>query len=96
MDRLYPRYIRHFPEWRKDHTLLFFYVWTVFIFIFFSFSSTQLFSYILPMFPPLSLLAGKYMVNLEETGHISKLFLYTHLFFSLITAGAIACAPIAP
>ena len=36
------------------------------------------------------------MVNLEETGHISKLFLYTHLFFSLITAGAIACAPIAP
>lgn len=91
-----PGIFRHFPEWRKDHTLLFFYVWTVFIFIFFSFSSTQLFSYILPMFPPLSLLAGKYIVNLEETGHISKLFLYTHLFFSLITAGAIACAPIAP
>lgn len=91
-----PGIFRHFPEWRKDRTLLFFYVWTVFIFIFFSFSSTQLFSYILPMFPPLSLLAGKYMVNLEETGHISKLFLYTHIFFSLITAGAIACAPIAP
>ena len=48
------------------------------------------------MFPPLSLLAGKYMANLEETGHISKLFLYTHLFFSLITAGAIACAPVSP
>lgn len=91
-----PGIFRYFPDWRKDRTLLFFYVWTVFIFIFFSFSSTQLFSYILPMFPPLSLLAGRYMVNLEETGHISKLFFYTHLFFSLLTAGAVACAPIAP
>lgn len=91
-----PGIFRHFPEWRKDRVLLFFYVWAIFIFTFFSFSSTQLFSYILPMFPPLSLLAGKYMVNLEETGHISKLFLVTHLLFTLVTAGAMAWAPIVP
>lgn len=96
MDRLYPRYIPPFPGMEERSYPSFLLCMDCLHIYFFSFSSTQLFSYILPMFPPLSLLAGKYMVNLEETGHISKLFLYTHLFFSLITAGAIACAPIAP
>lgn len=48
-------------EWIRNKETAFFYVWALFIFIFFSLSSTQLFSYILPLFPPLSLLAAKYL-----------------------------------
>ena len=48
------------------------------------------------MFPPLSLLAGMYLTDCEELGHISKTLIFSHLFFSLLTAGAIALAPINP
>lgn len=54
-------------KWMKNKETAFFFVWAAFIFIFFSLSSTQLFSYILPMFPPLSVLAAKYLNALFET-----------------------------
>jgi len=38
--------------------LLFLTIWAVFIFVFFSISSTKLITYILPVFPPLAILAG--------------------------------------
>ncbi len=41
----------------------FFWVFTVFVFVFFSFSSSKLPPYILPMFPVLALLAGKRLAN---------------------------------
>lgn len=91
-----PGIFRRTKKWLKDRTSAFFLVWTLFIFIFFSLSSTQLFSYVLPMFPPLSLLAGMYLTDCEESGHISKTLIFSHLFFSLLTAGAIALAPIHP
>lgn len=91
-----PGIFRRTKKWLKDRTSAFFLVWTLFIFIFFSLSSTQLFSYVLPMFPPLSLLAGMYLTDCEESGHISKALIFSHLFFSLLTAGAIALAPIHP
>ena len=42
-------------------TLLFLNIWAAFIFVFFSISQTKLVSYILPMFPPLALIAGWYI-----------------------------------
>lgn len=96
MDRLYPRYIPPFPgmEERSYPSFLLcmdcLYIYFLFLFLY-----AALFLYSSHVPAALSF-SRKYMVNLEETGHISKLFLYTHLFFSLITAGAIACAPIAP
>ncbi len=91
-----PGILRRIKNWRKNPVLLFFLVWAAFIFLFFSISSTQLFSYILPLFPPLSMLAGKYLTELEEEGHVSKAFIASHLFFSLITALAISLAPLNP
>lgn len=91
-----PGIFRRTKKWMKEKSAAFFLVWALFIFIFFSLSSTQLFSYILPMFPPLSLLSGMYLTDLEEKGHISKALILSHLFFSLLTAGAIALAPISP
>jgi 4-amino-4-deoxy-L-arabinose transferase-like glycosyltransferase len=48
---------------RRDEyaTLLFFTIWAVFIFVFFSISSTKLVTYILPMYPPLAILIGWYL-----------------------------------
>ncbi|MEE3452619.1 ArnT family glycosyltransferase [Dialister sp.] len=91
-----PGICRRAKAWFKDQVLAYFMVWAAFIFVFFSISSTQLFSYILPMFPPLSLLAGKYMTDCEETGHFSKTFLAFHLIFAFASATAIALAPVEP
>lgn len=46
----------------KDfYPLLFLNVWAAFIFLFFTVSRTKLVSYILPMFPPLAIIAGWYI-----------------------------------
>ena len=91
-----PGILRRFSTWRKNPTILFFMVWTFFIFLFFSVSSTQLFSYILPMFPPLAMLAGVYLTSLEEEGHVSPTLMSCHLFFACVTAVAISLAPLTP
>ena len=91
-----PGILRRFLSWRKNPTYLFFMVWALFIFVFFSLSSTQLFSYILPMFPPLSMLGGIYLTELEEEGHVSYSLLGFHVLFAVITAIAIALAPLHP
>lgn len=91
-----PGLLRRVKIWWKDRSASYFLVWALFIFLFFSFSSTQLFSYILPLFPPLSLLAGIYITDCEESGHISRAFLLSHCLFGLITAGAIAFVPFVP
>lgn len=91
-----PGVIRRFVHWRKNRNLSFFMVWFLFILVFFSFSSTQLFSYVLPMFPPLSLLAGVYLTELEKEGHVSYSLMGFHVFFAAITATAIALAPLNP
>ncbi|WP_371363609.1 Undecaprenyl phosphate-alpha-4-amino-4-deoxy-L-arabinose arabinosyl transferase [Sporomusa rhizae] len=49
-------------EGRKQKpALLFLNIWVLFIFIFFTISSTKLVTYILPMYPPLALLVGWYL-----------------------------------
>lgn len=91
-----PGILARWKTWISDRTLCFFFVWALFIFIFFSLSSTQLFSYILPMYPPLSLLAGKYLTEEEAKGKASRLLLGGHLFFGFLVAAALAAAPIIP
>ncbi len=91
-----PGILRRIRHWRRDPVLLYLITWAAFIFVFFSLSSTQLFSYLLPIFPPLSLLAGKYLTDLEEDGHISKTLMSFHLLFAVATAAAISLAPLTP
>ena len=91
-----PGVMRRFSQWRKDPVLLYLMTWSLFIFVFFSISSTQLFSYLLPIFPPISLLAGKYLTSLHEEGHISKALIAFHLLFAVATAIAVAMAPLTP
>ena len=91
-----PGILRRLRKWRADPVLFYLIIWALFIFLFFTLSSTQLFSYILPMFPPLSLLAGKYLTEIREAGHVSKSLMGFHLFFALTTAIAISLAPLTP
>ena len=80
----------------RDPVHLYLAVWAGFIFLFFSASSTQLFSYILPMFPPLAILAAVYLDSLSGQAVRPRLFMGCHLFFFLLTAGALAAAPLMP
>jgi len=51
-------------SWKKRHQYkfeLFFLLWIVLIFLFFSFSKSKLIPYILPIFPPLSILTARYL-----------------------------------
>jgi 4-amino-4-deoxy-L-arabinose transferase-like glycosyltransferase len=51
----------------------FFFIWAMIVFVFFSISQTKLISYILPMYPALALLVGKY-IDQCIAGGISGLF----------------------
>ena len=54
------------PSWRERHEhrdTLFLLLWAGLVFLFFSASSSKLIPYILPIFPPLSLLIGRYLAE---------------------------------
>ena len=54
------------PSWRERHEhrdTLFLLLWAGLVFLFFSASSSKLIPYILPVFPPLSLLIGRYLAE---------------------------------
>jgi 4-amino-4-deoxy-L-arabinose transferase-like glycosyltransferase len=54
---------------RKERPLLlFFLLWAAVVFLFFSVSATKLVSYILPIFPPLAVVAGWYLDQVAEQG----------------------------
>ncbi len=73
------------PE--HSRPLLFMNIWAVFIFIFFSISQTKLVSYILPMYPPLALIAGWYIDQVWASREHHKIWAIT---FSLLAGGLIA------
>lgn len=50
----------------KYNELLFLNIWVFFIFIFFSISQTKLVSYILPLFPPLAIITGWFLQQIQQ------------------------------
>lgn len=48
---------------RTYQTQLFFLIWAIFVFVFFSFSASKLIPYILPMFPPIAILVARYLTR---------------------------------
>lgn len=57
--------------------LLFFLLWAAVVFLFFSLSATKLVSYILPMFPPLAVIAGWYIDQLSGQGRLKPRIAWT-------------------
>lgn len=79
-------------KWRLQPTELFLFLWALLIFVFFSFSKSKLIPYILPVFPPLSLLTARYLrLSLENKSSVGIKISYISLLLlsSLITAALI-------
>lgn len=64
--------------------LVFLIIWIFFIYLFFSFSSSQLIPYILPIFPPLSIIVGNYLARMCSQSNSN---FGLDLGFKLITFG---------
>ncbi|MDT8901768.1 ArnT family glycosyltransferase [Anaeroselena agilis] len=72
--------------------LLFLIIWAAFIFLFFTASRTKLVSYILPMYPPLAMVAGWYIDRLAARRRNARPFAWPLLFTvlgGLFAAGAV-------
>lgn len=73
-----------------DQVQCFFLIWAAIVFIFFSISKTKLVSYILPVFPPVSLLTGWYLDKIGCLGDYTKfkwLRVCQALFILLLSGG---------
>ena len=60
-----PQAIRHnlSKNWRQNKPTIFLLLWSLVIYIFYTFSNSKLIPYILPMFPPLALLLSNYFAD---------------------------------
>ena len=77
---------------RGRSKLLFFQIWWVFVFLFFSVAQTKLVSYIFPLFPAAALLIGWYLNQISDRFALPSkwtLLLPTGLFFGLFAAGMV-------
>lgn len=76
---------------RKEHgETLFLLLWAGVIFAFFSKSNSKLIPYILPVFPPLSLLIGKWFAEIRGGKAVSRPALATGALLAMIGAAALA------
>jgi 4-amino-4-deoxy-L-arabinose transferase-like glycosyltransferase len=86
------------PRWRDRHLhreTVFLLLWAGLVFVFFSASSSKLMPYILPVFPPLALIIGKYLADAWKQGAIPGFHgAYVGLFFlALALASALVLLP---
>jgi len=75
--------------WRNNKrkgspVLLFFAIWFIVVFLFFSFSEVKRLIYLLPLFPPASLFVGYYLTTLEKSWGPSVSLLHWILLFFLV------------
>lgn len=75
---------------RKKESLLYLHIWAWFIFLFFSFSKTQLITYIAPMFIPIALILGHELDALAEMkgATISRIGGILHLLLGIAGIGS--------
>jgi len=85
-------------SWRERHEhrdTLFLLLWAGLVFLFFSASSSKLVPYILPVFPPLALLIGRYLSAAWDSRDYPGVRAGYHIFLaaSLLLAGASLAVP---
>jgi 4-amino-4-deoxy-L-arabinose transferase-like glycosyltransferase len=85
-------------SWKERHEhrdALFLLLWAGLVFLFFSASSSKLAPYILPVFPPLALLIGRYLSAAWDSRDFSGVRVGYHLFLAaaLLLAGAALAVP---
>jgi 4-amino-4-deoxy-L-arabinose transferase-like glycosyltransferase len=70
----------------QRQTEMYFLIWSVVIFLFFSFSKSKLTPYILPIFPPLAILTGRYLASHMTDPHKMRLGFYLLPGMALVVA----------
>jgi 4-amino-4-deoxy-L-arabinose transferase-like glycosyltransferase len=81
---------------QKSSILLFFVIWAIVVFGFFTASQTKLVSYILPMYPPLALIAGWYIdkcITTSVTGTLKKAAQIMTISIILLEIAFLVAAP---
>ena len=87
-----PQAVANFWKERKtDGNKLFLIIWVLFILVFFSLSHSQLFPYILPIFPPIAVMIGKYLADAWENKQTR--FFSVGVIFIIILLGAMSVLP---
>ncbi|CAN5751292.1 glycosyltransferase family 39 protein [soil metagenome] len=84
---------------RQEHSETWFLlIWAVFVLFFFSLSKSKLFPYILPVFPPLALIIGRFWASLDEgkkkRPNLSWGYLINGVAFLIITLGLVVATRI--
>lgn len=84
----FPKKFLKFPEYKQT---IFFLIWIILIFVFYSISSSKLIPYILPIMPPLAILTGNYLANIFYTAKMRSfsISIFCIILFELIFSIAI-------
>ena len=83
--------VSFWKERKSDGNQLFLVIWILFILIFFSLSHSQLFPYILPIFPPIAVIIAKYLLDAWENKPIK--YFGVGVFFMLIALAVMSVLP---
>ena len=75
---------RTWQQRRQYASELFFIIWAIVIFVFFSFSKSKLIPYILPVMPALAILTGRYLASFAKTASRGLVAGYICLLFCVI------------
>jgi hypothetical protein len=85
------------PRWKNRNAYqveLFFLLWAGIVFAFFSFSSSKLIPYILPLFPPLAILTARYLASPPYQGFMrGRAFVITCVLASTLLMGLLIASP---
>ncbi|OFW96544.1 MAG: hypothetical protein A2977_03090 [Alphaproteobacteria bacterium RIFCSPLOWO2_01_FULL_45_8] len=73
-----------FKDWKIYDLEAFLLLWAGFIFLFFSFSSSNLIPYILPIFPPLAVIVGRFLAYVTEGEQSTKIEAIIYFMISLL------------
>ncbi|OGT35938.1 MAG: hypothetical protein A3F11_04120 [Gammaproteobacteria bacterium RIFCSPHIGHO2_12_FULL_37_14] len=82
--------LSYISSWRMrilNPTEIFFILWVICIFLFFSFSKSKLIPYILPLFPPLAILTARYLLHYSQQRIGINIGYIVLIFFSIIITG---------
>jgi len=86
---------KHFSQWQQYKPTLFLLIWAVVIYVFYTFSNSQLIPYVLPVFPPVAMLIGNYIATYWQSARERSITIgFSVLFFVNIALGIAAIAAI--
>ncbi|CAL7963758.1 4-amino-4-deoxy-L-arabinose transferase [Gammaproteobacteria bacterium] len=86
---------KQFSQWQQSKLIIFLLIWAVVIYVFYTFSSSQLIPYILPILPPIAVLLGNYLATYWQSNQHRPITMgFNALLFLNISLGIGAIAAI--